>query len=91
MAILTWIQTTAGFALIVERNIEPEKAAKLMKPFDMIEENYAIDVITLILKVKNVSRHFTIPKSYKFTKESIQESYHSFAGTAEQDISQRLL
>ena len=91
MVIQILTQTIAGFALIVGRSIEHEKDVKLMKRFVMIEGNYDIGVTMLMLKEKFVSQHFTIPKSYKFTKENIQESYHLFAGIVERGTSQKPL
>ena len=91
MEILTWIQTTVGFAHIVGRNIEQEKVAKPTKRFDMTEENYAIDVIILMQKERNVNLHFMIQRNYKFTKENIPESYHLSVDTVVQDIFQKQL
>ena len=91
MEILTWIQTTVGFAHIVGKNIEQEKVVKPTKLFDMTEENYAIDVTILMHRERNVNLHFMTQRNYKFTKENIPENYHLFVDTVVPDIFQKQL
>ena len=85
-----WIPIIAGFVHFVVKNIERGKVVRPMKHFDMTEENYVINVTTLIHnQERDVNLPFMTLKSYKFTKESTQESFHLSAAIAVQDIYQK--
>merc|ERR1711997_306797 len=82
-----WIRIIVGFVHFVVKNIERGKVVRHMRHFDMIGGNYVINVTTLILNLeRDVNLHFMTLKSYKFTKESTQESFHLSAVIAVQDI-----
>ena len=82
-----WIPIIAGFVHSVAKSIERGKVVRHMKRFDMTGGNYVINVTTLILNLeRDVNLHFMTPKSYKFTKENIQESFHLFAAIAVRGI-----